>query len=166
MCKEYVKSLVPEKLVTLFAGNAHIPCQIQNTHRERETLSGALFCPLQSYCRVIEVELEKKRTVIASKNTQSKSRAIGIFCSPPNIRSALQIHYSWGLRWMRGQGHMVHTACGEILKSRVSAEATVTPGGQICRTKTALSWQRAPADARPVILCPETKAERRCRNIP
>lgn len=161
MCKEYVKSLVPEKLVTLFSWQALISPVRSRKHREREreTLSSALFCPLQSYCHVIEVELEKKRNVIASKNTQSKSRAIGIFCSPPNIRSALQIHYSWELRWMRGQGHMVHTACGEILKSRVSAEATVPPGGQICRTKTALSWQLAPADARPTVLWPETKAE-------
>lgn len=38
-----------------------------------------------------------------------------------------------------GQGHMVLTACGEILKSRVRAEAVVPPGGQIWWTKTALS---------------------------
>lgn len=95
MCKEYVKSLVPEKLVTLFTGKHSYPLSDPEiTERERQTLSGALFCPLQSYCHVIEVELEKKRNVVASKNTKSKSRAIGVFCSPPNIRSALQIHYS------------------------------------------------------------------------
>lgn len=32
---------------------------------------------------------------------------------------------------MGGQGHMALAACGEILKSRVSAEATVAPGGHI-----------------------------------
>lgn len=159
MCKEYVKSLVPEKLVMLFAGKHSYPLS-DPENREREKHSPALsFVPCSAIAMWLRLNWKKKRNVIASKNTKSKSRAIGVFCSPPNIRSALQIHYSWGLRWMGGQGHMVHTACGEILKSRVSAEATVPPGGQICRTKTALSWQRAPADARPAVLCPETKAE-------